>query len=85
MHESAPPRPPTGSDEGVFSEATVLSGAGGRGPDTHRVRLILPRVHGPPATLEAPVEAVPPAHSAFSRSWQLGRVKEETRLPGQIS
>lgn len=49
------------------------------------MQLILPRVHGLPATLEAPVEAVPPAHGAFSRSQQLGRLKEETWLPGRIS
>lgn len=36
-------------------------------------------------TLDVHLEAILPAHSRFSRSWQLEHVKDETQLPGLIS
>ena len=36
-------------------------------------------------TLEMHLEAILPAHSRFSRSWQLEHVKDEIQLPGLIS
>lgn len=35
--------------------------------------------------LEMHLEAILPAHSRFSRSWQLEHVKDEIQLPGLIS
>lgn len=35
--------------------------------------------------LEMHLEAIPPVHSRFSRSWQLEHVKDEIQLPGLIS
>lgn len=35
--------------------------------------------------LEMHLEEILPAHSRFSRSWQLEHVKDEIQLPGLIS
>ena len=35
--------------------------------------------------LETHLEAILPAHSRFSRSWQLEHVKDDIQLPGLIS
>ena len=35
--------------------------------------------------VETHLEAILPAHSRFSRSWQLEHVKDDIQLPGLIS